>query len=142
MPVDTLEAMCTELIAQNAPKLGRALAEMMLASLTGRDFATTTAVLHRTSRVEHRDTAAPPSTAASTQKARSARQFDKRPGSAKQNNEKILAAIAEKGSTLQEIVDKAKLPKKYVRSRINRLIRDDETVRSEGKTTKTRYFRV
>jgi hypothetical protein len=152
MPADSLEGMCTELLIQNAPKLtelliqnapkmGRALAEIMLASLSG--GGTTAPLLrHPPSGVEHRGAAAPLSPPASTQKPRPVRQFDKRPGSAKENNEKILAAIAQKGSSLQDIVDKTKLPKKYVRSRINRLIRDAGEVRSEGKTSKARYFRV
>ncbi len=68
--------------------------------------------------------------------------MSKRPGSAKANNEKILAAITKEGSSLQDIVDKTELPKKYVRSRLNRLIRDEASVRTQGKTTKTRYFRA
>jgi hypothetical protein len=133
--------MCTELIAQNAPKLGRALAEMMLASLTGRKNAATP-LLHSSADAEHRAATAPTSPPVSSRRTQTASQKSKHPGSAKQANEKILAAIAEKGSTLQEISERSKLPKKYVRSRLNRLIRDNGLVRTEGKTSKTRYFRV
>jgi hypothetical protein len=136
MPADSLEGMCTQLVIQNAPMFGRALAELMLASLTGRDVAAAS-VLQRSkvSAVEERDSAALATLPANLRKS-------KRPGSAKANNEQILTAIAKEGSSLQQIVEKTQMPKKYVRSRLNRLIRDDGLVRTQGKTTKTRYFRV
>jgi hypothetical protein len=120
-----LDELWTDFVMENAPKLGKALANTIVANLAGGTFAPGLVA------------PAPEGIEAPSSKPT----MPKRPGSAQANNEKILAAIETEGSSLQQIVDKTQLPKNYVRSRLNRVIRDAGTARTEGKTTKTRYFR-
>jgi len=138
MPADSLEGMFTDFVVQNAARIGRALAHQMRASLTGNIPGGATSPEDVSVDGESLAPASSSATRALPPKGR----MSKRPGSAKANNEKILAAITKEGSSLQDIVDKTELPKKYVRSRLNRLIRDEASVRTQGKTTKTRYFRA
>lgn len=139
MASENLEAMLTQLVVQqapnltetvadmivkNAPQIGRALAQVMLNSLIGKGLP---AGLGGADDVGSSPSHAP---------------IGRRPGSAAAANQKILDAIPKKGASIQEIVTKTNLPVSYIRSRLGRLMRDQQSVVSKGTTSKTRYFRA
>jgi hypothetical protein len=149
-----LEGMFAEFVAQNAPKLtdaftayvmqnkeqiGRALAQVMLESLS--KGLPNLGPLAFAATAEHAQ--APSSSASTRPKSGKSRRFPKSPGSAAERDAKIVAAVEKGGSSTEDIVKKTGLPKDYVRGRLNRM-RDMKPpmVTSKGTTSKTRYFRA
>lgn len=124
----------TDYFIQNKEKIGRILAQVMLDSLSGKGLPPGVGA------TPFAPAAKLPSPSSEPSRAR--RRFPKFPGSAKEANRKIAAAIAEKGSSIHEIVEKTGFPIDYVRTRLNRMIREDKQVVCKGKTSKARYFRT
>jgi hypothetical protein len=165
MPSENLAGMFGNFVVQNAPKftdafvkyveqnkeqIGRLLAQLMLESLSGKGSPFGAGPLPFAGSAElpslpSSSTSPSPNTPAvmSGKSSRGRRRFPKFPGSAKDANKKIVAAIAEKGSSIHELVEKTGYPIDYVRTRLNRMIRSDAPqVVCKGKTSKARYFRT
>jgi hypothetical protein len=150
MSTETLEGIMTEFVAQNSTRIGRALAQAMLASL-GRPDLSAEPQLAPFVPDPH---PLPAQQSTTSQKPVAARRsagktgvagpptVPRFPGSAKDNDQKIVAAIPDKGIQFRDLMKKTGFPEVYLRSRLNRLIREKRQIRTEGKTSKARYFKV
>lgn len=166
MASENLDRVFADFVVQNAPKctdyfmdyfmknkerIGRILAQLMLDSLSGKGFppgveamsfapaAALASPAGGASVGGHAPAALGP---AASELPQARRRFPKFPGSAKETNKKVLAALSEKGSSIHDIVEKTGFPIDYVRTRLNRMMRDNKWVSSKGATTKARYFRT